>query len=321
MKGAEDLDRIQLDRTVRNRRRIGWWLVLLFGAPLLFVCYRISKSWLTESTSPAQASSSSELPFEESPSNLRVGETPHPLDPVLSLAKELLLEHRQRHASYTATVRKRERVGSKLSPESRMSLKLRYREVESFPSARQIDVYLKFLEPKGQAGREVIWREGENDNLMVVHESGLLNVTRVQLAPNSRLAMLGNRYPLSDIGIEKLLLKLIARGTRDRGMGDCEVRLIDSINVENRECQRIEVCHPERAVLVDGEEREHEYYKAIIDIDREHRVPIRYASYLWPDSNGGDAPIDEEFAYEDLVLNPTIEDIDFNPDNPAYNYP
>ncbi|MFN5103535.1 MAG: DUF1571 domain-containing protein, partial [Planctomycetota bacterium] len=35
-----------------------------------------------------------------------------------------------------------------------------------------------------------------------------------------------------------------------------------------------------------------------------------------------DEPIlDEEFLYENLEINPELGDLDFDPDNPAYNYP
>jgi hypothetical protein len=81
------------------------------------------------------------------------------------------------------------------------------------------------------------------------------------------------------------------------------------------------VCHPIREVIVGDQTLDHEFHKAIIDIDLEFGIPIRYASYMWPEVSGGDPVLDEEFVYENLELDVALEDQDFDPDNPAYNYP
>jgi hypothetical protein len=42
---------------------------------------------------------------------------------------------------------------------------------------------------------------------------------------------------------------------------------------------------------------------------------------MWPEVSGGDPVLDEEFVYENLELDVALDDQDFDPDNPAYNYP
>jgi hypothetical protein len=205
-----------------------------------------------------------------------------------------------------------------------MEVKLRYREPPSEASTRPVrpvDVYLKFIEPKSQAGREVIWRQNMNDNLMMVHEAGILNITTVELAPDSRLAMLGNRYPISDLGIEKLLEKLIERGLQDRSFEGCEVSIDEKVVVADRECKRIEVLHPKQEIAVDGVTHRFDFHRAIIDIDLQWGIPIHYASYLWPEQPDGEPVLDEEFTYENLELNVGFSDEDFDPNNPSYDYP
>ncbi|MCE2752913.1 MAG: DUF1571 domain-containing protein [Pirellula sp.] len=303
--------------------RLTPWLILLIGLGL-FVTLGIRHlidNWLIET--PVGSIQAQNRPGDASgpgaqPDTLRDA---HPLDEVLSLANTMMQTHRLEHQTYRAVIRKRERIGKQLGPESKMAIKLRYREPQTDDGLRAIDVYLKFLEPKSLSGREVIWRQGIHDDLMVVHESGLLNITRVELSPTSRLAMLGNRYPISQIGIERLLAKLLAKGNRDRGLGDCKVNLTEPVEVAGRACKRIEVCHPDREVIVGDQTFEHEFHKAIIDIDLELGIPIRYASYMWPEISGGDPVLDEEFVYENLELDVALDDQDFDPDNPAYNYP
>lgn len=295
--------------------RLTLWLILLVcvGVIVSLGIRRFVSDWLIDK--PVRSIEAKNGPLDQAP------EVPHPLDTVLSIAKAAMQTHRLEHRTYQAVIRKQERIGKKLAPESRMALKLRYREPQTEDGLRATDVYLKFLEPSSQSGREVIWRQGIHDDLMVVHESGLLNITRLELSPTSRLAMLGNRYPISEIGIERLLSKLLAKGNRDRALGQCQVSMTETVEVAGRACKRIEVCHPAREVIVGDQTLEHEFYKAIIDIDLEFGIPIRYASYMWPEVSGGDPVLDEEFVYENLELDVALQDQDFDPDNPAYNYP
>ena len=302
-----------------------WWIpVLCLAITPVFFARKVSDLWLRSESHRVESAGKGASPFEIAEGSYSSEPTDipsHPLDAVLRLAKESMEMHKREHRDYRAIVRKRERMGKELGPETRMELKLRYREMDPKTQLRQVDVYLKFLEPKSQAGREVIWRESINDGLMVVHESGFLNLTRLELSPTSRLAMMGNRYPVSDIGIERLLTKLLIKGHRDRGLGDCLVRLSDSVLIAGRECKRIEVCHPDPRAKIGDRMVDHEFFKAIIDIDIQYGVPIRYASYLWPEAPGGEPVLDEEFVYEQLQLNVMLEDQDFDPDNPAYEYP
>lgn len=261
---------------------------------------------------------------------------PHPLDPVLERARAALAHHRAEHRSYTATMIKRERIQGKLAPENRMLLKLRYRPAPNaapseapnadptvqppMGSSRWMDVYLRFFEPKSLAGREAIWRQGTNDDRLIVHEAGLLNLTSVNLAPTSGLAMMGNKYPITDIGIEKLLEKLIERGLKDRALGDCTVTVTRDVQCEGRVCDRIEILHPEPTMERDGQTIAFDFYRAVVDIDLEHEIPIHYAAYLWP-SDGAAPPLDEEYTYKDLRLNAELSDADFDPNNADYDYP
>lgn len=309
-----------------QRNRV-WLARLIVGlivlAILLGGVLYVALAYLSAPSDSAQAEAELDpIPIESAEEAPRGS---HPLDPVLEMATQSLELHRSRDRDYTAVMVKRFRSGKKRGVPEIMKLKLRSRDPDMDShdglQPRPIDVYLGFTEPKSLAGREVIWREGLNDDNMIVHESGLLNLARVQLAPKSRLAMMGNRYPISDVGIERLLVKFIERGTRDRMLGDCEVSIRDDFEFEGRRCRRIEVIHPEKTVEIDGKEFEFEFYRAEIDVDMEYGLPIHYASYLWPDQEGAEPLLDEEFTYRELRLNCELTDSDFDPDNPEYRYP
>lgn len=332
----------------------GAWIWQTYFAAAKPAQTKIPQAWV----SPPTARSASHVAPGQSES--LDTSTRHPLDPILHRAREALAYHRREHVDFTATLVKRERIHGKLVPESRMQLKLRYRptavptpaagnssvaapsnpqsaappvhaardatpggaitESTLEPISRPVDVYLKFLSPASTAGREVIWRQGENDDHLILHEAGFLNLTRVHLAPTSGLAMMGNRYPITDIGLEKLLEKLIEKGQRDRELGDCVVRVTDDIEIDGQPCQRIEILHPEPTVTIAGEKIAFDFYRAIIDIDPLRNVPLHYASYRWP-KPGGEPELEEEYTYLDLKLNCGLSDQDFDPENSDYHYP
>lgn len=246
---------------------------------------------------------------EQSPEN----SPEHPLDPALKMAEEGLERIRAEIRDYTATLTKRERIGGKLW-EQKVQLKVRQRQMNGTQIEVPMSVYLKFLEPPGMAGREVIWVENRDDGKLIAHEGGFKNWVRVSLPTNSMLAMLGNRYPITEIGIENLIVKLIERGERERKLGDCQVEFLKDQMQGDRKCLVIQITHPERDARFD-------FYQARIYIDNELNVPIRYSAYVWPEQDDGEPLLDEEYIYEDLQLNVGLTDDDFDPNNKSYQFP
>ena len=245
----------------------------------------------------------------------------HPLDPLLDFARAALRNHFQKHQDYTAILIKRERVDGKLVPETKMALKLKYgKPKEAGILERPVSVYLKTLEPKSQAGREVIWVQGRNDNKLTAHEAGFLGLITVDLMPESRLAMAGSRYPITEIGIEKLLGKLIEKGERDRLLGLVTTRTTEKVAFGGKTCRLMEVIHESPTTVIDGKTVEFEYYLVQIYIDYERLLPLKYASFSWPKAQGGAPELLEEYTYQDVSLNVGLSESDFDPKNPDYGF-
>jgi Protein of unknown function (DUF1571) len=231
----------------------------------------------------------------------------HPLDRVLVIAKEILIHIRSDVKDYTATLTKRERIKGKLTDEVTMSVKIRH------PSAAEpqpLCVYLKLIPPSTAAGREVIWIDGQNDGKLITYQFGLT----MKLDPQGTLAMMGNRYPISEIGILRLAEKLVEKGERDRQLGDCRVEYFKDQILDGRSCTLIQVTHP----LPDPK---FDFHIAQVFIDDQLRLPVRYAAYLWPDAPGQSAPLEEECTYSNIQLNVGLSDLDFDPTNPDYKFP
>ena len=306
-------------RVWATRLIAGFLLVAGLGCAAAYLIWnRIANESVSQPTGNSEPHKNGEANSHSETKGLSDG---HALDPVLDLARTALRNHIENHRDYTAILVKRELVGGKLVPESKMSLKLRYGPPSAPDSPeRTVSVYLKTLEPKSQAGREVIWSQGKNNNKLTAHEAGLLGMISVDLMPESRLAMAGNRYPITEIGLEKLLSKLIERGERDRKLGPATVRTTENTMLGDRKCRLIEFLHDSPTVSVDGKTVEFEFYLAQIYIDDELLLPIKYASFSWPKSPGGAPELLEEYTYLDVKLNVGLSDKDFDTKNPEYRF-
>jgi len=240
----------------------------------------------------------------------------HPLDPALNLARETLVMIQRDLVDYTALIVKRERVNGKLGVHEFMEAKIRNRKIVDGKLVTPLSVYLKFVKPDSAKGREVIWVEGKNNNKMRAHEGGPTGafLPTVWLDPHGILAMRGQLHPITDIGIENLVLKLIERGERERKDPECEVEFKPGAKINGRVCTVLQVRHPTQ--------RPHfEFHTAQIFIDDETKMPVRYAAYHWPtDPNEKLGPVLEEYTYLDVKLNPGLVDADFDPENPNYNF-
>jgi hypothetical protein len=175
-------------------------------------------------------------------------------------------------------------------------------------------VYLDFVKPSSVRGREVIWVEGQNEGKLIVHESGLANFVSLRLDPTSYLAMRGQRHPITEIGIENLLKKIIERGERDRQYGQCDVQFFRHAKIGDMQCTMLQVTHPERRPYFD-------FYRARIYFADSLKIPIRYESWSWPTQSGGDPVLEEEYNYLNVKVNVGLTDLDFDPQNPAYRFP
>jgi outer membrane lipoprotein-sorting protein len=238
----------------------------------------------------------------------------HPLDPAIQLARQSLQQSQRNVQDYTATLVKRTRVDGELPEHQFMAVKIRNRKTIDGQLTTPMGVYIKFLKPKDVEGREVIWVEGQNREQLIAHESGFKNIMRVNLDPTGYLAMRGQKYPLTDIGIENLLLKIIDTAQNERNYDGTTVQAFRGARVGERACTMIQVTHPVK-------QPHFSFYRAQVFFDDEYNLPIRYVSWTWPETEGGEPVLEEEYTYMHLKLNVSLTDRDFDPDNPDYNYP
>ncbi len=240
----------------------------------------------------------------------------HPLDRALDIARRGLANCRSNVDDYTAILVKRERIGGTLGGHEFMYAKVRNRKVSGGKVVQPLSVYLQFLKPTSVKGRECIYVEGKNDGKVIAHEGGFKGkfLPTVTIPPDGALAMRGQRYPLTEIGVENLMLKLIERGETARQFADVQCDFRKNARVKDRTCTVLQVTQPTKRPGL-------EFYRADVFIDDTLNLPIRYVAYDWPtNSNEESLDVLEEYTYLNLKVNVGLTDDDFDPNNEDYNF-
>jgi hypothetical protein len=310
---------IESKRPGRTRRRLCFVISVLVATPLVAV--GVLSWWLTEPFSSAETTSRAAIaaavaPAEPEPPTRRTTAGAPKLEwPAERLeglpAKQLLLDilvaadHRMSAVpSYTATLRKRERMNGKLGPEQTLTVKVRHQ-----PFA----IYLKFLAPK--AGKEVVYAEGRHDNKLIAHAGDWTRrlVPRIAVDPTDPLALADSRHPVTEAGIAHMTRRLISFRRMD--LEDPE----SSIVMERTTDEHGQLWF--RSVHTHAHQKEARPYARIeVLYDPETLFPRRVANFDWPESQGGTLELAESYAYDNVNLAAELSDDDFDPANPSYAF-
>ncbi|MEM6691305.1 MAG: DUF1571 domain-containing protein [Planctomycetota bacterium] len=234
------------------------------------------------------------------------------LEDVIERAESSLRTLSSSLKDYTATFVKRDPDDDgKAKPETSIEIKTQTRTRNETNDAPR-RVFLRFLSPDDVAGRKVIWGEDLYDGDMAVHETGLLlGWKTLYLPPEGMLAMQGQNYPISEIGIIKLTETLIERGKADLGKPGISVTSgTDQWN--GLDVERIVISRSSPS----GEESD--FSRAEIVIDPEREIVLAYRSYGWPIEQG---ELIESYEYRNFEMNVGLSDFDFDVKNPSYGFP
>ena len=206
---------------------------------------------------------------------------------------------------YEAVFSKRELMGRKLVSTT-MNLKLRH---EPF------SVYLKFVEPKANAGREVIYVKGLNDDNLLVRDAGFAGMLGTnKLLPTGSLAMSDNRYPVTMIGLRTMLDKVIRQWEAEAKFDEVETKEdSDAVLPTGEACVVYEALHPTP--------REHfKFHITRLWIDKQTHLAIRVEQLGFPPTQDKAAPVIEEYTYGKVQTNVHLGDEDFDVKNKKYGF-
>jgi hypothetical protein len=235
-----------------------------------------------------------------------------PIDTTHPLYKPLELAYKSRDAlkelkDYDCVFSKQEVIDRRLKA---TSMRLKFRE-EPF------SVYLLFINPN--AGREVIFVQGKNNNQLLVHETGVKALAgTVSLDPKSKDAMADNKYPVTMIGMKNMLDKIIKQWEKEGKFAETAVQYYPEAKLGDVACMVIESKHPEKR-------DDFKFQMTRLYIETKTQFPVRVEQYDFPDrretKRGKDGPLVEEYTYSQIKANIGLKDKDFDHTNPNYAFP
>ncbi len=288
------------------------------GAAILATAFVVAATWMGREAqgqspgeggqnAPIRVAERSNTPTDEPHLGGGIGtarDDEHPLMPVLRWGQRSI-KIAEAIQDYSATLVKRERHDGKLQETEYMFIKVRH---------KPLSVYVHFLKPDHLKGQEVIWVEGQNNGKMWGHGTGMRKVFgTVPLDPTGPIAMRGNRYPITEIGILNLVRRLVEEGEKDTHYGECEVKYFQGAKLNGRSCTCIQVVHP-------VPRKNFQFHIARIFVDDEYDLPVRFEAHDWPSSPGGPPELIEEYTYLNLKFNNNFTDADFDIRNPNYGF-
>lgn len=198
---------------------------------------------------------------------------------------------------YAATFLMQERIDGELETPQLIALKFK----------KPFRVYMHWIEGPNK-GRQALYPAGAHGDKLLVRVPIFVGPITLTLDPQGLLAMQGRRHPITDIGIGRLLD--LIRENAHHGLGKGRLRVEDRGEhlMFDRPAQRYWLDSP--ADLATG----YAGMSAIIDVDREHRLPI-YAEIFDRENQ-----LIERYGYRNLQLNPGLTDADFDPKHPDYGF-
>jgi hypothetical protein len=242
----------------------------------------------------------------QAPFNLDEVPGQHPLLPALRVAQEGIAHIDANIHDYQAIMMKQERIDGELHDPEVAFVKVRH---------QPFSVYMFFLSPN--KGRECLYVAGPNgeEGRLFARDSGFKRKLGVfEFGPHDRMVMRGQKYPITKLGIRNLTTELVDVATNDMQFGECEVQVSQNVlgtkDGPKRPVTVLTVTHP-------VPRKNFRFHKAEVFIDNELRVPIRYASYMWPENPGEQPPLEEQYTYLNVEINKGFADADFAKDNPA----
>ena len=111
------------------------------------------------------------------------------------------------------------------------------------------------------------------------------------------------------LGVRELAKELVMVAENDVKYQECEVKTTQC-KMNGRAVTLLEATHPV------PRPKTFRFHKAQVFIDNELQIPIRYASYMWPEKPGDAPPLEEVYTYLKLNINNGYTDADFDKENP-----
>lgn len=226
----------------------------------------------------------------------------HPLEAAIRIATTSH-ERAKSLADYEATFTKSELVRGRTYA-SQMDMKFR---------REPMSVYLRFVNPE-HVGREVLYVEGQNNNMMLAHDTGLKALAgTVPVDPHGAMALAEARHPITQIGLENMVGGILKQWEKESAFGESDVKYYAEAKLGGRAMLVIESTHPRPR-------NQFPFAMTRLWIDQETKLPVRVQNYEFPQAAGGKPVLVEDYTYTNIETDVELTARDFDVRNPAYEF-
>lgn len=195
---------------------------------------------------------------------------------------------------YTCVLTREELIGDKLVRQENIIYKFR----------KPFSVYMKWTTGK-EKGIEVIYPKPGRQDRLVAH-LGKFNIINFTLDPSGRLATKNSRHSILESPMGYLLTRVKENYELSKKRGEGRVSYDGEEVVDGR-----------RTYLFSGEFPEDTGYygsRVLLNFYEDTTLPARVAVY------GKDGRLLEKYEYSRLQIDVGLSSVDFDPENPAYNF-
>ena len=215
----------------------------------------------------------------------RFAETDH-----IGLLKESLRDYQRNMQDYQCTLYKQERINGRLKPTEKIAVSFRN---EPF------SVLMEWQENAGMIDK-LLYVEGQNDNQMIVHPTGLLAwIKSVKRDPAGDQAKKSSRRTCNQFGFYRAMESLLEVYEKAEDRGELGMKLLGRTKVSGRDCIAMERALPASEDYPCG--------RMVMEFDIEYCVPVAVSSYDWQ------GELLSRYVYEDLRLNTGLSAAGFEP--------
>ncbi|MCH8922562.1 MAG: DUF1571 domain-containing protein, partial [Planctomycetes bacterium] len=205
----------------------------------------------------------------------------HPLASTVRYATARYDYIRKNVRDYSCLLIKRERIDGELQDYRYLRTLVRREQTRGGRVVRPMAVFMQHTEPGKLNGRRLLYVDGRNDGKVLVRKGGggAFNYLKLKIDPHGAAARRESNYPITDVGLAKMVERLIERAKadikHDPTGANTRVSYFRNAKVNDRVCTHIRVVHPKRGAGID-------FHRASLYVDDKLRVPIRVVVYGWP---------------------------------------
>jgi hypothetical protein len=165
---------------------------------------------------------------------------------------------------YTGTFYKQERINGKLKDVEKISIVFK---------DEPFSVLMKWEENAGAIDK-LLYVEGQNQNKMIVHPTGLLSwIKSVKRDPRSKEVQKASRSSCDQFGFYRSMQNLLKVYKQAEKNGDLQITYKGRTKVDDRECIAMERILPPK--------EDYPYGRLVLEFDVEYLLPTAISCYDW----------------------------------------